>query len=219
MNQSTAQTKREKVQASRKPALDDTEQPPVEEEEALQPDGDDWGYEEAWPEETVSTRRRFRPLVAILAVVAALVLAALGYSLFRMVSQDDQNSLRSGALRAANQYGVYLSSYNYNDLTGPTAPWTLVDQNSTASFRSDFDKTRSSLSSLVKDYHATATGKVVASGLSSVSSGRAVVLLFIDQTVTNSAQKPGSQTQPLRVEVVLAHQHGKWLIDKLNVPS
>lgn len=164
-------------------------------------------------------RRRFKLAAVLAAAVVALLVGALIFSVLRLVGDGNQSSLRSSALKAANRYGVYLSSYDYKNLTGPSAPWTLVDESSTASFKADFDKTRASLSTLVKNYHATATGKVVASGLSSVSSRKAVVLLFIDQTVTNSAQKPGTETQPLRVEVVLARQHGKWLIDKLDVPN
>jgi Mce-associated membrane protein len=94
-----------------------------------------------------------------------------------------------------------------------------VDAHATASFRADFDKTKTSLSTLVKDYNATAAGRVMAAGLSSVSNSRAVVLLFVDQTVTNRAQKPGTETQPLRVQLVMVRQHGQWLIDNLQVPS
>jgi Mce-associated membrane protein len=228
MNQTTAATKTDKEPAPRRRSTSRTpkatrqvEPAPAVEEEIVQPD-DSWSYEEAWPdpeESSPPSRRRFKLAIVLTAALAAIVLAALGFSLYRVVSQNDQSALRNSALKAADQYGVYLSSYHYSDLDGPTAPWTLVEKSSTPSFRTDFDKTKSSLSTLVRDYHATATGKVVASGVSSVTSSRAVVLLFIDQTVTNSAQKPGSQTQPLRVELVLARSHGRWLIDKLDVPN
>jgi hypothetical protein len=52
-----------------------------------------------------------------------------------------------------------------------------------------------------------------------VNSSRAVALLFIDQTVTNTVQKPNSVTQPLRVELTMVHQNGRWLIDALQVPK
>jgi Mce-associated membrane protein len=243
MNQITAATNSEKGQTSRRRTADGnrssaprrTAKQAVE-EEVVQSDSDlevdeeegvgateeDWDYEEAWPAEpeaAATPRRHFRTAPALVSAIGVILVAALGFCLYRIVDQSSENSLRSSALKAANQYGVYLSSYDYNDLNGPTAPWTLVEKNSTPAFRTDFDKTKASLSTLVRDYHATATGKVLVSGLSSVSSSRAVILLFIDQTVTNSAQKPGTETQPLRVELVLAHQHGKWLIDQLNLPS
>lgn len=166
---------------------------------------------------------RFSLLTLVGAALALLVVAGLVVSVLEWTSSnsryDSQQSLRTSALQAASSYGVYLSSYDYRNLNGAGSPWAEVDAHSTPSFRKDFDSTKSNLTSLVNDYKATATGKVIAAGLSSVTSSRAVALLFIDQTVTNTAQKPGTTTQPLRVEVVMARQNGRWLIDKLEVPS
>ncbi len=176
-------------------------------------------------EEQAETRIRRRPsLLGLLgSAVAAVVVAALVLSILQWTGArsryDSANALRSSALHSATTYGVYLSSYDYSNLNGPAAPWTEVDQHSTPSFRKDFDATKANLMTLVNDYKATAKGKVIAAGLSSVSSKQAVVLLFIDQTVTNTAQKPGTSTQPLRVQLVMVRQQGHWLIDKLQVPS
>ena len=52
-----------------------------------------------------------------------------------------------------------------------------------------------------------------------MTGSKAVVLLFIDQSVTNSVQKPNSVTQPLRVRLTMLRQNGKWLIDNLEVPK
>lgn len=163
---------------------------------------------------------------ALAAALIVVVVAALVYSGWEMTSQRNKldslqadASLRASALKAAAQYGVYLSSYDYSDLTGPTAPWTEVDRHATASFRKDFDSTRSSLKTLIDDYKATAAGTVVQSAISSVSPTRASALLFIDQKITNTAQKPGTTVQPLRVVLVMTRQNGRWLIDQLQVPS
>lgn len=172
---------------------------------------------------TAPTGRRFNLLTVVGVALAVLVVAGLVVSVLEWTGSnsryDSQQSLRAGALEAASSYGVYLSSYNYQNLDGAGSPWAEVDAHSTPSFRKDFDSTKSNLTSLVNDYKATATGKVIAAGLNSVNSSRAVALLFIDQTVTNTAQKPGTTTQPLRVELVMARQNGHWLIDKLEVPS
>ena len=175
--------------------------------------------------EVLQTRTRRRPnLLGLLgAALVALVVAALVLSILEWTGAssryNSEKSLRTSALQAASTYGVYLSSYDYSNLNGPRAPWTEVDQHSTASFRKDFDATKANLTTLVNDYKATAKGKVIAAGLSSVSSKQAVALLFIDQTVTNTAQKPGTSTQPLRVQLVMVRQRGHWLINKLQVPS
>lgn len=152
----------------------------------------------------------------IVLVVAGLVLSILEWTNSSNRYNSDK-SLRSSALSAATTYGVYLSSYDYKNLNGPHTPWAEVDAHSTAAFRKTFDSTKSTLAGALASYKATATAKVIAAGLSSVSSNRAVVLLFINQTITNTAQKSGPSTQPFGVEVVLARQHGKWLIDNLLV--
>lgn len=192
-------------------------------EDKTDPDAD-----ELRPDQPAASRpgRRIDATRLLAGSVAVLVVAALIFSAIEMASQhakigrlESQESLRSSALTAATTYGGYLSSYNYANLDGPTAPWTEVDQHSTPSFQKDFDSTKANLRSLVTDYKATASGKVVAAAINSVSSTRAVALLFIDQTVTNTAEKPGTTTQPLRVELVMLRQGGKWLIDQLEVPS
>lgn len=218
---------RARRRSARKPAVS-----PVEVEERPLPDEDELeeGYDledgdpgaEAAP--TAAPARR-RPSLLILtgAALAVLIVAALVLSILKWTGADNryssEQSLRASALQAASKYGVYLSSYNYRNLNGPGSPWAEVDSHSTPTFRKDFDSTKSSLSSLVNNYKATATGKVVAAGLSSVSSTRAVALLFIDQTITNTTQKSGSSTQPLRAELVMVRQNGKWLISSLNLPK
>ena len=150
-------------------------------------------------------------------VVIAILAGALAFSLLHFNS--DGNSLRSSALAAAKTYGVELSSYNYKNLNGPGSPWAQVEANATAKFRKDFASTSADLAKLLNQYNATATGKVLDAGLETVTGSKAVVLLFIDQSVTNSVQKPNSVTQPLRVRLTMVRQNGKWLIDNLEVPK
>lgn len=160
-----------------------------------------------------------RTIQLVTAMVIVILAGGLVFATFRIHSQSSQSSLRSSALSAAAKYGVYLSSYDYQNLSGPTAPWTLVETHSTAKFEKDFRSTSGDLSKLLTQYKATAQGQVVAAGLSSVTSSRAVVLLFVDQTVTNTVQKPNTVTQPLRVRLTMLRQGGKWLIDALDVPK
>jgi hypothetical protein len=48
--------------------------------------------------------------------------------------------------------------------------------------------------------------------------GRAVALVFLNQTVTNTTQRKGQPTTTQsRVEVTLVHQHGRWLIDQVSL--
>lgn len=150
---------------------------------------------------------------AVILVAAVVVLGLIAHG------QSSTNSLRSSALVAAKSDGVLLSSYDYRNLTGPGSAWSKVEKAATPSFRRSFLSTSGTLGKLLTQYNATATGKVVSAGVASLSSSRAVVLLFIDQTVNNSVQKTASATQPLRTQVTLVRQNGTWLINDLQVPK
>lgn len=176
------------------------------------------------PPVTDSTRPAIRRLAAVapalvIATVIITLAAGLGVTVLKLRRQDFVNSLRSSALTAATTDAVYASSYDYHNLTGKGSAWSKLEANSTAKFRKDFVSTSGGLGKLLTQYNATAQGKVSAAGISTISASRAVVLLFVDQTVTNTVQKPKSATQPLRVEVTLLREHGKWLIDNLTVPT
>ena len=159
----------------------------------------------------------------ITAIVNVLVIAILAggliFSLLRVHDQNSQNSLRSSALSAAKTYGLYLSSYDYKNLNGPNSAWANVEKHATAKFRQDFTSTSSTLSKLLSQYNATATGVISDAGLESVTGSKAVALLFVDQTVTNTVQRPNSVTQPLRVKLTMLRQNGQWLINNLEVPK
>lgn len=163
--------------------------------------------------------RQLRLVTAIAAALVLLLAGALIFTITRISDNNNANSLRNSALKDAATYGAWVSSYDYTNLTAPTSTWTLIESHSTPTFKTSFDKTKASLTTLVKDYNAKAAGKVVAVGISSLSSSRAVVLLFIDQTVTNNLQKNGSTTEPLRAELILTRSHGRWLINDLQVPT
>jgi Mce-associated membrane protein len=160
-----------------------------------------------------------RGALVVVSVLAALFAAAAIVLGVLYVQQSDQDGLRSSALSAARSDGVILSSYDYRNLTGPGSDWTKVEAASTPTFRKNFLSTSGDLGKLLTQYNAVATGKVLNAGIQSLSGNRAVVLLFIDQTVNNTVQKGPGTTQPLRSLLTLVHQNGKWLIDDLQVPK
>lgn len=166
------------------------------------------------------------PLTLLAAAVALILIAALVLSLVelsdknsKVSSLNHQNSLRQTALQAADQDGVYFASYNYSDLNGPTAAWTLFEKHCTPAFLIDFKKTSSALASSIVAYKATAKATVPAAGVSSVIGDRAIVMLQISQTITNSAQgKNGPQTPVFLVIMTLLQQKGHWYVDNVQVP-
>ena len=124
------------------------------------------------------------------------------------------DSASAGALAAARVYTVQLASYDYRHLD---QDFNTVKQNSSTSFRASFTQSSGALASILAKYKATASAKVVAAGVVSASSSRVVVLAFLQQTVTNSTQKSGPQTDQSRVQMTLVHAHGRWLIDQVQL--
>lgn len=164
--------------------------------------------------------RRLSSLTVLGAAVAALVVAALVLSLIEWRSDhgklQTQSSLRASVTKAADAYAVAFGSYDYHNLHGATAPWTVIEQHATTRFRSDYQKTSSALEPTIVQYKAAAKATVPVSAVSSVSSSKAVVLLELSQTITNSTQKNGPQAQQFIVVMTLLHQKGQWLIDNVQ---
>lgn len=173
----------------------------------------------ALAEAPTGPRRRPGRAAALAGALIVVLLAATSFFGLKWRSEDNLSGLRSSALSSATADGVLLSSYDYRNLTGPGSAWAKVEKNATPAFRKNFLSTSGTLGKLLTQYNATATGKIVSAGLASFSSSRAVVLLFIDQTVNNSVQKSATATQPLRTQVTLLRQNDKWLIDNLQVPQ
>ena len=155
--------------------------------------------------------------------VAAILVVALIVSLIQWSSDNGkvskyqrEDSLRASAQKAAVAYGTAFGSYNYGDLHGKFAPWTLILSHSTTQFRSDYQRTSSVLEPTIVQYKATAKATIPVAAVSSATSAKAVVLLLLSQTITNSAQKNGAQSQEFLVTMTLVRQHGEWIIDNVQ---
>jgi Mce-associated membrane protein len=154
-------------------------------------------------------------LVGLVVVILALSVVFLGRA---VLQQDHLNSLRSSALADATQYGAYVSSYDYRNLTAPTSPYILAEQNATPAFRAKLQSVESSFDSALKQLDSTSSGKVVGAGVSSVTTSQAKAVLFIQQTTSSSVQKK-PVTQPLWLQMTLVRQHGKWLISDITADT
>lgn len=165
-------------------------------------------------------RGRVSSLTLLGSAVAILVVAALILSLIEWRSDhaklQTQTSLRASATKAADSYAVSFGSYDYRNLHGPSAPWTTIEKHATARFRSDYQKTSHALEPTIVQYKATARATVPLAAVSSITSSKAVVLLQLSQTITNSTQKNGPQSQQFIVVMTLLHQKGHWLVDDVQ---
>jgi Mce-associated membrane protein len=67
----------------------------------------------------------------------------------------------------------------------------------------------------VRDKHITQTATVVRAGVESLTSQKAAILVFVNQTTT-SQEKPSPATTASSVRVGLAKVNGAWLIERLD---
>ncbi len=117
-------------------------------------------------------------------------------------------------LAAARTYAADLATYNYKDLN---PDFGKVLNESTPSFKQDFTQSTEALKTTLTRYDASASADVLAVGLVSVTSNRAVAMVFLNQTVNNTLQKNKSSTTENRVEITLVYSGGRWLIDQVSL--
>jgi len=149
----------------------------------------------------------------VLAVVAIGLAVALALTMVQLGNQNALNNARTSSLAAARTYSVEIAGYDYRHLG---TDFGVVLANSTPSFRQSFTQSSNALKSTLTKYHATASAKVVAAAIVSATTSRAVILVFLDQTVMNSAQKAPT-TDRSQVEITLVATNGKWLIDQVTL--
>jgi Mce-associated membrane protein len=153
-----------------------------------------------------------RRLVVVL--VVALLVAGLVVTQLQLSSQHALNNERTTALAAARTGASDVATYSYAHLHRDFAK---VEGESTPAFRRSFVQSSGGLTKVLSQYKATATAKVLAAGISSITSTKAVAILFVNQTVKNTAQKGGPTTDDSRIEITLVRSGGRWLIDRLKL--
>lgn len=169
------------------------------------------------PEPSVPARRKLPHLslrMAIVTLVIAVLAAGVIVSQWQLSDQRDLASARDSATAAARAYAVDVASYDYRHLTKDFA---AVENESTPAFRKTFVQSSASLAKVLGQYKAVAKGTVVASGVTSATTSKAVVVLFVNQTVTNTAQTSGSTPDNSRIQMTLVRPGSKWLISDLKL--
>lgn len=193
-------------------------EPPAPEADGLEP-APPPGLEAPEPEAPVAVSAAPRRRRAGLAVTACLLLATAGLAVALVLTAlglSNDNSLdnaRSGALAAARTYAVDLAGYDYRHLA---QDFGVVLAHSTPSFRKTFSQSSSALAPTLTKYHATAKAKVVAAGVVSATTSQVVVLVLVDQTVTNSTQRSPTVDRS-QLEITLDPSGTGWLINQVTL--
>lgn len=157
-----------------------------------------------------------RNLVIAVVVEAALIAGLVAWVLVQYLDLSDQhqvNSLRKSATAAAQEYALDFSTYDYQHLD---QDFQTVTSHLAPSFRDSYTKTVASLKAIVVQYKGSATATIQGVGVTSVNSKKAVVLVFLDQKVTNTNLKaPRIDTN--RLQITLERTGGTWLMSDLQL--
>ncbi|MCZ8382703.1 hypothetical protein O6P37_27910 [Mycobacterium sp. CPCC 205372] len=168
-------------------------------------DEDDEAPERQW-------RRKI--LVGMAAAVVVASLAGCGY--LGWTVWQDRAVTRAGeqAREAAVAYAQVLTSIDANKVD---ENFDQVLGGATGEFKDMYSQSSMQLRQLLIDNKATAHGVVLESAVQSQSKDRVVVLLFVDQSVTNTSM-PDPRIDRSRIKMTMEHVDGGWRACKVELP-
>lgn len=157
--------------------------------------------------------------VAVIRWSAALVLlaglAGAGYEGWLLFAQHQKDIAAEQALDAAQKYAVMLTS------TDPNA----IDQNianildgATGEFKDMYTKASPQLRKALIDNKVASHGAVLDSAVKSAVTDTVEVLLFVKQSISNSAT-PSPRTDITPVTMRMEKVDGRWLASKVDLPG
>lgn len=180
------------------------------------PDGDREDAADADELEPKAPARHWKRYARIAMVVAVYLGAfglggGLGWKLWdeHTVSQAGQ-----AAQRTAITYAQVLTSIDANQVD---QNFSAVLDGATGEFKDTYTKASVQLRQLLVDNKATAHGTVIDSAIESQSKTRVVVLLMVDQTVSN-AVRPDGRVDRSRMKITMDNVGGRWLASKVELP-
>ncbi|HEX6357713.1 hypothetical protein [Actinophytocola sp.] len=150
--------------------------------------------------------------VVFLFVVSGAITAWLRISDLqqRVDTLEAQALAAEDARQAAIMLAQDLATYDYRDLGGN---FRHVAANATPRFAGQLRALTEELGPELQQTRAVAKATVRSAGVVRADSSKAVVAVFVDQTVTNT-RNPESRTEQSRMELTLVRQSGVWRLDQ-----
>ncbi|MCH9728496.1 MAG: Mce protein [Actinomycetia bacterium] len=162
------------------------------------------------------TPRRWKRHARI-GLVAAVYLGAFGLAGFlgwKLWEQHTLNKAVQDAQQTAVNYAQVLTSIDSNTLD---QNFSEVLNGATGEFKDMYSRDSMQLRQLLIDNKATAQGVVVDSAIQSESKNKVVVLLLVDQTVSNTA-RPDARSDSSRMKITMEKVDNRWLASKVELP-
>lgn len=164
-------------------------------------------------EESTEDKRRPRALTIALALVIVVLLALSGFLGWKFLERRQADSARAAAVDAGTRYATDLASYDFNNLAGN---FTTVTANSTEKFAQQYKQVSDNLTQLIVQMKATSKGSVTQLGVVESDADNAVLILFLDQTITNT-NSPQPRVDRNRMRLSLLKSGDRWLIDDVQL--
>lgn len=164
-------------------------------------------------ESTEDRKRRPRALTIALTLVIVVLLALSGFLGWRFLERRQADSARAAAVDAGTRYATDLASYDFTNLAGN---FTTVTANSTEKFAQQYKQVSDNLTQLIVQMKATSKGAVTQLGVVESDADHAVLILFLDQTITNT-NSPQPRVDRNRMRLNLVRNGDRWLIDDVQL--
>src|SRR5271168_2844325 len=166
----------------------------------------------------VKTQRRKRPWRQYLrrSILPLLLVASLAVSGFLGWKQWQEHQVKLAgqqAQQAAIAYAQVLTSIDSNKVD---ENFRQVLDGATGEFKDMYTQSSVQLRQLLIDNKASAHGVVIDSAIQSESTNKVVVLVFIDQTVANSAS-PDPRIDRSRIKMTMEKVDGRWRASKVQL--
>ena len=155
-----------------------------------------------------------RWLTVLLGVLLAAALAAAGWLGWLQWQTHQVNQAREQAETAAVAYAQVLTSI---DSAHVDENFQQVLDGATGEFKDMYSQSSAQLRQLLIQHKATAHSTVLESAVQSATKDKVVVLLFVDQAVSN-AELPDPRIDRSRIKMTMEHVDGKWRASKVELP-
>ena len=192
---------------------DPAEEPDDEPAAASDEDGDEDG-DEATAEATEPGRFRqlLRPVVVVAVLAVLLVAGGAVWAWLKIQTLEERAVAPEAARQAAVSFAKDLGTYDYRDMDGN---FRLVAGRSTANFAGQLRQITQAMNPLLTQTQATSKGAVPGAGVVTVDENRAVVVVFLDQTIKNS-NTAQPRVDRSRMQVTIVKEDGVWKLDHLE---
>lgn len=202
--------------ADRKPddATEETSTAP--EDTAPDPQADDGPSDDGPGDDGARTARNWRRPVSwgALATVLVVLLGAVGFLGWQLWQDRRLTEAGEQARQAATEYAQVLTSIDSEKVD---ENFDAVLDGATGEFKDMYSQSSSQLRQLLIDNKASAHGVVLESAIQSATKDRAVVLLFVDQSVSNT-NVPDPRIDRSRIKMTMEYVDGRWRASKVELP-